>query len=523
MKMKQMLFLYSIIMAISVSSSYAEFQVNTHTPNDQITPAVAMDERGNFVVVWRSYLQDGSSGGIFGQRFDASANRVGSEFQINTVTSGNQKEPAVSMDAEGNFVVVWHGPEGIDPFPRDIFGQLFDSNGQAVGSEFRVNSYTDNEQLSPSTAMHDDGHFVVVWESENVPADANKRSICGQLYENSGFKIGPELEVTDTNEPAVYRFPDVEMFNSGEFIVVWTKESSTNSIWRRRFDVDGSALINAVSLSDVGFTSLTEPSIAVNRVGCYAIVWDGNSVSSSMDDIYLRRYRWTNFPIEATIINSYQDGAQSEPVIAMGDDGLFVVVWQSETASTGLDIFERRFPSQCDNFGSPIFTGNEFVVNSVTADDQQNPAVAMGKKGRFVVVWQSKGQDGSGWGVFGKIGAVTASADCSGDGFTDFDDFCILADEWLQKDSGRRADLSNDGMIDWKDLVVLCDEWLRPVYDCQQVDINNDGQIDLKDYCLWAYNFSNEGPELEGDINGDGKVDAEDFLAILFHWTISCE
>ena len=36
-----------------------EFLVNAYTSNDQSTPAIASDAAGNFVVVWRSNLQDG--------------------------------------------------------------------------------------------------------------------------------------------------------------------------------------------------------------------------------------------------------------------------------------------------------------------------------------------------------------------------------------------------------------------------------------------------------------------------------
>jgi len=43
----------------------AEFQANTHKSNKQENPAIAMDAQGNFVVVWNSYLQDGSSNGIW--------------------------------------------------------------------------------------------------------------------------------------------------------------------------------------------------------------------------------------------------------------------------------------------------------------------------------------------------------------------------------------------------------------------------------------------------------------------------
>jgi hypothetical protein len=38
--------------------------------NDQSYASVAAGAAGNFVVVWESNLQDGSQGGIFGQRYN---------------------------------------------------------------------------------------------------------------------------------------------------------------------------------------------------------------------------------------------------------------------------------------------------------------------------------------------------------------------------------------------------------------------------------------------------------------------
>ena len=47
----------------------SEFQVNTYTTSGQSGPAMATDADGDFVVVWRSENQDGSSYGVFGRRF----------------------------------------------------------------------------------------------------------------------------------------------------------------------------------------------------------------------------------------------------------------------------------------------------------------------------------------------------------------------------------------------------------------------------------------------------------------------
>ena len=45
-------------------------------------------------------------------------------------------------------------------------------------------------------------------------------------------------------------------------------------------------------------------------------------------------------------------------------------------------------------------SGAEFRINTRTIDDQSLPAVAALKNGGFVVAWTSKGQDGSGLGVY---------------------------------------------------------------------------------------------------------------------------
>ena len=82
-----------------------EFRVNTFTTGVQAIPAVAMAPDGDFIVAWVSNGQDGDQSGIFAQRFDAAGVAQGAEFQVNTYTTRNQINPAVAMDADGDFVV----------------------------------------------------------------------------------------------------------------------------------------------------------------------------------------------------------------------------------------------------------------------------------------------------------------------------------------------------------------------------------------------------------------------------------
>ena len=105
----------------------SQFQVNTYTTLDQYTPSVAIQSTGDFVVIWRS---PGSSGtdtsdrSVQGQRFDSAGLPLGTEFQVNTYTSGNQRSPAVAGDAGGDFVVVWQS-SGQDGSSYGVFAQRF--------------------------------------------------------------------------------------------------------------------------------------------------------------------------------------------------------------------------------------------------------------------------------------------------------------------------------------------------------------------------------------------------------------
>ena len=72
---------------------------------------VTADADGNYVVVWRSQLQDGSGYGFFGQRFTAAGDPAGAEFLINTTADAEQYATSVKMDAAGNLIATWESKQ----------------------------------------------------------------------------------------------------------------------------------------------------------------------------------------------------------------------------------------------------------------------------------------------------------------------------------------------------------------------------------------------------------------------------
>ena len=106
-------------------SAHTRTQVKLQAAEIGYPSAVTMDDTGNFVVAWASYLQDGSHYGIFGQRYDSTGTALGPEFRVNTYTTYGQTRPAVAADPTlGNFVVIWDS-QLQDGLGVGVFGQRY--------------------------------------------------------------------------------------------------------------------------------------------------------------------------------------------------------------------------------------------------------------------------------------------------------------------------------------------------------------------------------------------------------------
>ena len=152
---------------------------------------------GGFVAMWRSLGQDGDVDGVYGQRFDASGNAIGGEFQVNTTTGGKQYFPQVASLADGGFMAAW-STAGQGDSDYKVFAQRFDAVGSKVGAEFQVNdnSYTTQyaHQNYPGIAIQPDGSMIVTWDSSSQ--DGNAYGVYAKAYsvsEEGTFVTGSSM------------------------------------------------------------------------------------------------------------------------------------------------------------------------------------------------------------------------------------------------------------------------------------------------------------------------------------------
>ena len=261
-----------------------EFPVNTYTHGRQGSPSVAALSDGGFVVTWYSGYQDGSGYGVYGQRYDQAGNSAGDEFPVNTYTDDSQFTPSVAALSDGGFVVTWTSREH-NGAGSSVYGQRYDQEGNSVGDEFPVNTYTDSLQSSPSVAALSDGGFVVTWQSSGQ--DGSSYGVYGQRYDQAGNSVGDEFQVntyTDRSQDS----PSVVALSDGGFVVTWQsgdQDGSSYGVYGQLFLTSDVTLNNPSSgtVSIAGTIAENEVLTAsntladVDELGTISYEWHGSS------------------------------------------------------------------------------------------------------------------------------------------------------------------------------------------------------------------------------------------------------
>jgi hypothetical protein len=384
-----------------------QFQVNTYITNSQQRPSVSISADGDFVVVWDS---DGSSGGdtsmrsIQGQRYAAGGAALGGQFQVNTYITNSQQMPAVSLSADGDFVVVWtsDGSSGGDTSSLSIQGQRYAAGGAALGGQFQVNAYTTDLQFRPSISLDADGDFVVVWQSNGSSGgDTSSFSIQGRRYAAGGAALGGQFQVNayTTNNQIL---ASIALAADGDFVVAWQSDGSSGgdtsleSVQGQRYAASGAALGGQFQVNAYTTARQDGAAISLDADGEFLVVWSSNGSSggdTSGASIQGQRYSADGAALGGQFqVNTYTTNVQFLPATSLDADGDFVVVWTSDGSSGGDTSFYSIQGQRYSAGGAAL--GGQFQVNTYTTGHQVSPEVTLSADGDFVVVWDSNGSSG---------------------------------------------------------------------------------------------------------------------------------
>lgn len=384
----------------------SEIQVNA-VSHSQSTPSVTMLSGGGHVVVWVSSNQDGGGRGIYGQRYDAAGDAVGSEFLINTTTDYDQNLPKVAALACGGFVVTWMdgdedwgygAADGEDGSGQGIFAQRYDGAGAKAGTEFQVNSYTTSDQTNPEITALSGGGFVVTWESKDQDGDA--RGVYGQRYSANGVTVGAEFQINTATASAQY-LPAISALANNGFVVTWASLGQDGDGWgiyAQRYDLSVTPVGSEFRVNSTTASSQNQPSVATLTDGGFVVVW----TDAHSDQIVGQRFDASGNAVGTEF--AINTNAGSDPVIAALHDGGFVVTWTSDTDGSNTGVAGQAFDA------SGNLVGGEIQVNSTTNGYQDTPTVVGLSNGNFLTYWKSSGSGNGNNGILGQLFTASSSA-----------------------------------------------------------------------------------------------------------------
>jgi hypothetical protein len=369
---------------------FGETLVNTITAGTQATfaqtpKAVTMDANGNYVVVWSSNGQDGSGWGVYAQRYSTNGTPQGGEFQVNTTTAGDQMYPNVAMDPVGDFVITWSGH---DSDGWHVYAQPYNAAGVAQGSELRASSIAGDQEFS-SVAMDATGNFVITWSHSG--RDGSGWGVYARRFSAAGVALASSFQV-NTYTAGDQMYPSIAMDGAGDFVITWSSNGQDGSGWgvyAQRYSADGTAQGGEFRVNTQTISNQWYSDVAMDGQGNFVITW--TSQYSGNRGVFAQRYNAAGAPQGGEFRVNATPGTSSVYAmysrVAMEPTGSFIITWSTygQDLLGTWGIYARQYTQTGEALGA------ELQVNKTIIGDQIYSSVAMDSNGHALIVWSGNG------------------------------------------------------------------------------------------------------------------------------------
>lgn len=346
---------------------------------------------GGFVAL---YTSAGDGVDAFGRIFDNAGANPSSEFTINTTTAGNQYPTGGVGLSDGGFIVVFQGPDGSSD---GIFAQRFNASGQKVSrdgntvgaDEFQVNDFTANNQYEPVVAELSDGGWAISYSTNTGPT--GNGGVAVKRYDSAGNELTSEFLVDDPAATVAYG-SDIIARADGTYIVAFTQQDADGAgVYHKVIDptttVSGQQQITGtIDFTDGNTADGHTVSETPNGAGYFG-TFQAQITDSAQGD-GAGQITWT-FDVDNVDLATLEDGEQKvQSYTVTIDDGNGGTVDQIVTITLEGTKDNAAPVAVNDAFGATL--QSEIVVNEVLADDQRYPDVVQLSGGNVIFVWESR-------------------------------------------------------------------------------------------------------------------------------------
>ncbi|MDB5693675.1 MAG: hypothetical protein JWO81_2738, partial [Alphaproteobacteria bacterium] len=374
------------------------------------------------------------------QRFDASGNKVGGEATVNTTVEGNQSNPDVHALPDGGYLVTWQGP-GDGTSGINVYGQAFDASGAKLGSEFLLGTTLDGSQTGGKVTALASGDIVFAWtDSSGLGGDASSLAVKAQLLAaTTDAPTDIALSNIHVSETTVENLPVATLSSSSGAVFNAFSYTIVSDTSGGAFGIDGDKLV-VVDSSKLDFETQPNLNVTIRATdlnggtyeesfvltvtdaaiearyaagnefgisddtagfntplavvplasgGFLSVTWD--FAIGVSDKIHGRIFDAAGSPITGEFELAIPDGGFGDAAELPG--GGFVLAYRG--ASLSLPGGGNGFPIRAqlyDNAGHTV--GAELLVSTTNNDILTDPSVATLASGGFVITWTLPADEG---------------------------------------------------------------------------------------------------------------------------------
>jgi hypothetical protein len=389
-------------------------------------PQLTTDGSGNWVAVWNSSEDLGSTAGTDQDILVATSTDNGANWTapalLNTngdSDSGSDLSPQISTDRSGNWVTVWQSDEDLGTTAGtdwDIFVSTSANNGVTWSAPALLNtngtSDTGND-FKPHLSTDGSGNWVAVhYSNENLATTAgtdNDIVVAASTNNGVAWSAPAVLNTNGTSDTGGDTFPNITTDRNGNWVTVWHSSEDLGGTAGGDSDIfvatsannggtwSAPALLNTNGTTDFGADA--KANVSTDGAGNWVAAWTSDEIlnftAGSDSDIFVATSMnngttWTS-PALLNTNGTSDSGLDIDPRSMTDEKGNWVTVWYStedlgSTAGTDVDNFLAESVDNGATWSAPALLNTNADTDS---GDDSNPQLATDRKGNWVSVWTS--------------------------------------------------------------------------------------------------------------------------------------
>jgi hypothetical protein len=303
--------------------------IESTVAGDASQPQIAVNPRGDAVVVWQQGDAGDESVSIWANRFT-----VGSGWGEAGPVETDAKillTPQVAIDDDGNAIAVW---ERFDGVRSSIWSKRQTPTGEWLELQ-NVETDDSGNAFLPQVAADAEGNAIAVWQQQT---DGTRFDIWSNLYLASTRKWDAEVRI-GTQDAGDAEKPQVAMDRDGNAIAVWAQSGGDRvGIWSNRY-VDGAGWGDATPVGPIGLGSARLPQVSTDPNGSAVAVWV--QFDEVQDRVWSNRRSASGGWGESDPIDNDDEFRATGPQVAVDSEGNAVAVWLERNAFS-FEVWSNR-------------------------------------------------------------------------------------------------------------------------------------------------------------------------------------